>query len=234
MNKKTNIVIPTDIKELVKLLEKPTIVIAEVLTGILSYGLTEYKLVTGRLIQSIIKKNLLTQLGRELDDLKVKGKIKEDYFATHLEQASLYELLKFIDEVIPDEERFKAMKSIFFTTISIDADEIKQQIGYQLLQVVKNLQSMDLLVLKVCYEIYQKGDVRSTQIKSSGEWVNLVSDKIGYGLPQLVDQADERLVRLGLLSTRTFGDKSGVRAGREFRLTPLGITVCEYITNFSV
>ena len=51
------------------------------------------------------------------------GEIKKDYFATNKKQTSLCELLKFIDEDVPDEERFQAMKSLFFISISKGTSE---------------------------------------------------------------------------------------------------------------
>ncbi len=50
----------------------------------------ELKLSAGRLVQASIKHKFLTQLGKEIKEYRGKGKIKEDYFATHKEQASLY------------------------------------------------------------------------------------------------------------------------------------------------
>ena len=217
-------------QDVVDFLMKPTIYIAETLTGVLSSGLSEYKLSAGRIVQSAIKARLLTQLGRELEHYQKKGRIKEDYFATNNAQSSLLELLKFIDSDIPDEEVFKAMKSIFFGVVSTDADEAQEHVGYQLLQVCKKLNSMDILVIRACYQVYLKNDERLSSIKSHGDWSKEVSQRIGFGLPELIGISDDKLVEMGILASRQHGDKSGIRAGREFRLTNLGMKLCEYIT----
>jgi hypothetical protein len=211
---------------------KPTIYMAETLTGVLSSGLSDYKLSAGKIVQAAIKARLLTQLGREIEHYQKKGRIKEDYFATNNAQSSLLELLKFIDSDIPDEEVIKAMKSIFFSVVATDANEAQEYVGYQLLQVCKRLNSMDILVIRACYQIYLKNDERLGAIKNHGDWSNTISQNIGYGLPELVGLSDDKLVEMGILTSRQHGDKSGIRAGREFRLTNLGLKLCEHISGW--
>lgn len=217
-------------------LEKPTIAIAEFLTGLLASSNlfpSSYILSTGKIVQSAIKGKLFSQLGKEFDKYRKEGRIKEDYFATHKNQISLLELLKFIDGDIPDEEIFNAMKSIFLTGVEKHADKQQEEISYQLLLLCKKLNSMDILILKTCYKVYkgEYGDV-NTGINSFGEWVHVVSSKVGYGMPELISYEDDKLVELGLLTTRSYVDKSGIRPAKEFRLTPLSIKLCEHITKF--
>lgn len=222
-----------NVEEVYRLLQQPTLALAEFLTGFLIADQNAYKLSAGRLVQASIKGKLLTQLGREIKKYQEEGKINEDYFATNKAQASLLELLKFIDSEIPDEEVFKAMKSIFFSTVAKNATEKDEQIGHQLLLVCKKLSSMDVLVLKACYEVYFSNEERFKQIHSHGDWTNIISAKVGYELPELVGLSDKKLVEMGLLSPRTLSDSSGVRKGAEFRLTVMGVKLCQFITNFS-
>ncbi len=221
-------------KDLAGLLQQPSTKIAEFLTGFFASSIGDWKLSAGRIVQASIKFNLLTQLGRELQEYIKKGRIKEDYYATDINKASLNELLKYIDSEVPDNERFKAMKSIFFSGVTSDADAQQQEVAYQFLLLCKKLNSMDILILKTCYKIYLGKDLKNvnTGINVFGVWVNTVSEKIGYGLPELVSASDPRLVELGLLSGRTYSDKSGIRTGKEFRLTTLSIKLCEYITKY--
>src|SRR3989344_2422229 len=124
------------LQEVQEFLTKPTNAIAEFLTGFLAHSEKlppAYILSAGRIVQATIKGKLLTQLGREIDKYRKEGRIKEDYFATHKNQASLLELLQFIDSEIPDEEVFKAMKSIFFCGVATDADSKQEEIAYQFL-----------------------------------------------------------------------------------------------------
>lgn len=217
-------------KDIYNFLQQPTVAIAEFMTGLLASEESAYKLSAGRLVQGAIKGRLLTQLGREIKEYRDKGEIKEDYFATNKNQASLLELLQFIDSDIPDEEVFNAMKAIFFSSIAKDASSKEEEIGYQLLQLCKKLDSIDILILKVCYKISTGEDTTNvnTGINAFGDWVNTVSEKIGYDLPELVGAEDDKLVELGLLSSRGYSDKSGIRAGQEFRLTKLAIKLCQH------
>ncbi len=232
MNRKlVNILNP---KDLATLLQQPSIKIAEFLSGFLASSTGDWKLSAGRIVQASIKFNLLTQLGRELQEYIKKGRIKEDYYTTDMNKASLNELLKFIDSEAPDNERFKAMKSIFFTGITKDADARKEEVAYQFLLLCKKLNSMDILIIKTCYKIYTGEDLENvnTGINAFGDWVNTVSEKIGYGLPELVSASDPKLAELGLLSGRTYSDQSGIKVGKEFRLTTLSIKLCEFITKY--
>lgn len=221
-------------KDIVGLLRQPSIKIAEFLTGFLASSAGDWKLSAGRIVQASIKFNLLTQLGRELQEYIKKGRIKEDYYATDINKASFNELLKYIDSEVPDNERFKAMKSIFFSGVTSDADAQREEVAYQFLLLCKKLNSMDILILRTCYKIYLGENLKNanTGINAFGDWVNTVSEKIGYGLPELVSARDPRLVELGLLSGRSYSDQSGIRAGREFRLTTLSIKLCEFITKY--
>lgn len=216
-------------EDIYNFLQKPTVAIAEGLTGILASDLSAYKLSAGKIVQAFIKGKLFSQLGQELKEYREKGKIKEDYFATNNNQASLLELLQFIDSDIPDEEVFKAMKAIFFKSIARDADEKKEQIGYQLLQICKRLTSLDILVIKTCYGIYKIPHHQYQEVSSYGEWQTIVAREMGFGLPELIGAQDEKLVSMGLLSERSYSDKSGIKKGQEFRLTSLSLTLCDFI-----
>ena len=126
-----------DEKSLMNFLSEPTVKIAEALTGILASDEKDWKLSAGKLVQSAIKGNLLTQLGREIKKYQEEGKIKEDYFATYRARASLFELLKFLEEEVPDEELFSAIKSIYFYGVSIDSTAQDEFWSYEFLQVAK-------------------------------------------------------------------------------------------------
>ncbi len=112
-----------DEKSLGTFLQAPSVKIAEFLTGFLSSDKNEWKQSTGHLVQAVIKNTLFTQLGIEIEKYIKNGKIKEDYFATNKNKATLLELLKFIDEEAFDEEKFEAMKSIFFYSVEKNAKQ---------------------------------------------------------------------------------------------------------------
>lgn len=83
--------------------------------------------------------------------------------------------------------------------LAIDADDRREQIGYQLFRLCKKLTSMDVLILKACYETYQENNPQYHKVHNHGEWVTKVSERIGYGLPELVGAFNDKLVGRGLL-----------------------------------
>lgn len=147
---------------------------------------------------------------------------------TNKARASLYEMLKFIDDEVPEEERFKAVKSVFLSSLLRDKDTKEREALYYLLGVCKQLSSMEVLILKACYERSEENKSKNitTGPHAHGEWVDDVAAYIGLGLPELVSASDEHLVRLGLISDRTHSDRSGVVASN-YRLTNLGIRLCK-------
>jgi hypothetical protein len=232
-----------DPKSIAEFLEQPTIKISEALTGVFASEISDLKLSAGKLVQASIKGQFIKQLGKELKQYIEKGKIKEDYFATNKDKASLYELLKFIDEEVPDEERFKAMKSIFFMSISNDIQKGQQELVYELMHICKQLNAGDILVLKSVYDIFKESAERgkayitpNTQIdltnNSASYWLDIISKKIGHKIPTLIEKHEAVLMGLGLLSPRTLPDKSGIVASPRFRLTELGWEMIDFITKY--
>ena len=218
-------------KSVMKFLQQPTVKIAEVLTGILASDMKDYKLSAGQIVQASIKGRLLTQLGKELQKYKNKGEIKEDYFENDKNRMSFYELLKFIDEDVPDEERFKAMKSIFLVSISKDAKEEDEELAYEIMQICKKLSSGDLIILKAIYDMVQENKHNNGQ-RGAKDWLDIIAQQIGHSIPLLVEMHEEKLMKLKLISERIYSDKSAFEKTKYFRLTELGYKLCEFISKY--
>ena len=218
-------------KSIMNFLQQPTVKIAEVLTGVLSSGMSDHKLSAGQLLQALIKGKLFTQLGRELQKYKNKGEIKEDYFKSDKNRMSFYELLKFIDEDVPDEERFRAMKSIFLKSISKDAKEEDEEMAYEIMQICKKLSSGELIVLRTAYNMVQKNE-HNNGLGGAKDWLDIIAQQIGHSIPSLVEVHEEKLMKLKLVSGRTYSDKSGFERTKYFRLTELGYKLCEFISKY--
>ncbi len=223
-------------EELERFLEQPTKAIAETLTGILGSGTHSLILSVGKVVQASLEGKMLKQLGKELADYKEKGRIKEDYFATSKNQATFYELLKFIDEEVPEEERFKAMKSIFLSAVSKNATEEDEALAYELMQICKQLSSGEVVLLKAAYDIANNrlapGVSSSTADSSASYWLKNLAKQIGHEDTSLIELHEEKLIKLKLISERRFSDQSGIVSTQTNRLTPLGIKLCEFITKY--
>lgn len=209
-------------------LEQPRLKIAEFLTGALSNGVSDWTKIGGRLVQGAIVGNLMTQVGREINKLIDNGKIKENYAETKYGFKSLQELLKFIDSEAPDEDRFKAVKTMFFALNSIDVEDLGEEIlRYQLFQICIRLSSSQLLTLKAAYELKKQ----HVEHSSADSWLRDIAKQIGHNSAGLVENDETTLEYEKLITGRIHSDRSGVR-GYNARLTDFGISLVEYLSKY--
>lgn len=231
-----NIINLDDPQSILSFLQAPTLKVSEFLTGMIGSEMSELRLSAGRLVQAAIKCRLYEQLGREIKYYRNKGKIKDDFFSTDKQRATLRELLEFIDNEAPDEERFKAMKSIFLKGISEDASETDEALAYELMQIGKKLESNDVIVLKAIHSLYKKieAEGRHDNVAKDGVagWVSYITKHSGHNVQELVLMSEQRLIDLKIISGRKYPDGSGMHSIETARLTPLGIKLCEFITAY--
>ncbi len=232
----------TDEESAMAFLKQSSISTTEFFTGILSSGQKDLKLSAGKILQSVFKGTLLTQLGRETKKYIKDGRIKEDYLATHKNRATLCELLKFLDEEIPDDELFRAIKSIFFTSISSGASPQDEILAYEFLCTAKKMSGTEILILRANYEIVHgkiSPELNNRNLKenpsSRSTWKRLVACQMGYkSMFSIVDKYEQNLELLGLISPRYEMDRlqGDFEPTQNHRLTDFGIKFCEFITNF--
>jgi hypothetical protein len=184
-----------------------------------------------RIVQGALKGNLLSQLAREVDDLRKKGKIDDNFGERKYGFQTWVELLNIIDEDTPDEDRLEALKAMFYAINKVNATDAEQILGYQLFQIAKKLTSNELLVLKAVYEL--QNDKTKTGHGGFIEWAQAVSKHLGHSLTSLIDHADKALVENQLLSERFFPDRSGIH-WLNWRMTDLGVRFCENIERYKV
>jgi len=241
-NKQNEIKKFNNVKSVMKFLQQPTVKIAEGLTGVLASPMQDWKLSAGKIVQAIVKGSLLTQLGREFQYYINKGKIKGDYLATDKNRISLNELLKFIDEYVPDEIRFNAMKSIFLTSVSKRSTRIDEELAYQFMQMCKKLSSSEILILKAAFDIlnkkFRKGVLKpDLDIARADSWFEAIAKQIGHGISELVEQQEEHLTNLKIITAREQPPNLATshdtfRKSEYFRLTSLGYKLCKFITKY--
>jgi hypothetical protein len=187
-------------------------------------------------VQASIKWKLFSQLGKEIKNYIEAGKIKDDFLNEDSKKQSLSDMLKFIDESSPSEDRFTAMKSLFFKSVSIDSTDEEQILAHQFMQICKQLESSDLLILKAAFDIKHdnlRNQLKSTKIdpndRSAHGWLANISKQIGHGISSLVEVQEGKLISLKLIYPRTHSDNSGVLSIKDYRLTDLGCRLCEFI-----
>lgn len=233
----------SDEESVMNFLHQPTPKIAEALTGILAADHKDLKLSAGKIVQAVLKGSLLTQLGREIRKYQEAGQIKEDYFASLKARASLYELLKFLDEEIPDADLFSALKSIFLSGISKNATEHDECIAYEFLHTARKLTGTEVLILRANHEICL-GNVSSQLDRNAldhvragnrGAWRRAITQQMGYGdLGDVVIKYEANLETLGLISPRNDMERLSGSFGpsEHMRLTGIGLAFCNYITRY--
>jgi hypothetical protein len=168
----------------------------------------------------------------EVEDLRKKGKIDDNFGDRKYGFQSWVELLNIIDEDAPDEDRLEALKAMFYSINKVKATDAEQIIGYQLFQIAKKLTSNELLVLKAVYELQNK-EKNMQGIGGFVQWAQAVSRHLGHSLTSLVDHADKALVENQLLTERLHADRSGIH-WLNWRLTDLGLRFCENIERYKV
>jgi len=213
-------------------LQNPLAVIAQLTVEFFSSG---PKALVGpgvRIVQGALKGNLLKRFAKEVEDLRKKGKIDDNFGDRKYGFQSWVELLNIIDEDTPDEDRLEALKAMFYSINRVKAADAEQIIGYQLFQIAKKLTSNELLVLKAVYELQNK-EKGVQGIGGFVQWAQAVSRQLGHSLTSLVDHADKALVENQLLTERFHADRSGI-AWPNWRLTDLGLRFCENIDRYKV
>lgn len=202
--------------------------LAEGLTGVAAAEKRQLVLSVGHLFQSMRKGQFLSRLIREWDSYRDQGRIKDGIESTEQHHECLQEMLDFLDDDVPDETRFNAMKAVFFR-MAIDpkcpADGV---IPRQYMKVCRSLSSGELLVLSATYAISQ---TKFPPISAAEQWLKVIAEKSGLEHPGLVEFNEQFLMQKRLLTPRMHGDGSGVRSEPHFRLTSLGRGLCEFIAH---
>lgn len=240
--KKTYIVKKRDIADIIQsgdpgalevFLDDPLSVIAQATMEFLSKGPVALASPGVRIVQATLKGYLFKQLGKEVAQLREKGRLDESFAEKKYGFQSWVELLTIIDEDRPDEDRLEALKAMFLSINKVNATDADQILGYQLFQIAKRLTSNELLILKAVYEIVGATGFRAG-MNSFVEWTQAVSNHLGHSLVSLVAHADKVLVDNLLLTERYNPDRSGIHLGLSGRLTDLGVKFCDNIERYRV
>jgi len=217
-----------------ELLEDPAAVLAASLTEVFTAP-TAYVQRGVRIVQAAFKGEVFHQLGKEVRMLRKKGKLAKDFEKNRYGYQTWVELLTVIDEDIPDQDRLEALKAMFLACNKVNTTDAEHILGYQLFQIAKRLGSNELLVLKVVYELYKKGQIgEGNPLQNSGvgytRWSEIVAEHLGHNLKSLVQFANGPLENHQLLSghgTESIDVTSG-------RLTDLGIRFCQNIEQYQI
>ncbi len=232
-DKETQIIKPRDFAEIIKtpspdavedFLEQPLLASIETLTGFLASGPKEWTLAVGRLVQAPLKAKLFEQFAQEINEFRKKGKIADNFAEQKNGAQTWTELFTIIDQECPDEERLDALKAMFFSVNKINTEDAERVFQYQLFQIVKRLNSNDLLVLKAAYEEHTPRAGQPATINAH-TWADEIARHLGHSLRSLVELGDANLVENRLFTPRSGGGEATTLP----RLTDLGLKLCDNI-----
>lgn len=203
----------------------------EILTTVLGAAVTAtYGPVAGmaaifgvKVLHGAVKGQGWRQIAVALNELKSKGRIKEDFVDSDLGKACLSELLDAIDKN-PDPRRVQALKNAFLRIAlqpGKDAEAVHQQ---QLLHLVGALSSGEIVLLATMYRV---GGVN--QYTGADRWLSDMANETGFLDQGLVKLSEKPLMEKHLVLPRTLVDGSGIDWGVRNRLTSLGERICLFM-----
>jgi hypothetical protein len=215
-------------EEIGQFLGKTSKALLEGATGVASTDKKELIKSAGQLLQHVRGGHFLNELKKEWDDYRAKGRIEPDYQNTDQCWDNLKEVLEAIDKDMPDRTRFEAMKAIFLKAASEDVSSRNDILPYELMKLTRRLTSAQILILSACYYISENEMGQYYKLTSYAGWNDAVRNRSGLEYKEIVDFEELTLTDLGLLTKRQHGDGSGIVSDR-FRLTKLGLKLCEFI-----
>jgi hypothetical protein len=171
---------------------------------------------------------LVRALADEWEASCKEQRIKSEFLETEEGQVSLQELLDYLDKDLPNEEKFRAMKSIFFHGAASHNEGKPFKHATNLIRLCRQLAPEEILILGVCHKAFLDG--RGRPHLSADSWQGLVAE-YSDGLVQVgvVEFYEQTMVDHRLIADRIHGDRSGIGNSEHFRLARLGMELAEYI-----
>ena len=204
--------------------------LVEGITGIAASDRKELAFSVGHIFQSFRKGQFLSKFLAEWKDYCDKGRIPKDYQETEQHHTCLQELLEFLDKDSPDEIRFETLKRIFLVAATETASDRNSLLPYQFLRLCRGMSSGEIIVLNTTYKIAKS--VPMPDVSGANQWLDAIAKESGLGHASLVETYEDELIKKHLITGRRYSDRSGVVAKPNFRLTSLGLELCEYIDSY--
>jgi len=202
--------------------------LAEGITGIVASDRKELAFSVGHIFQSLRKGQFLSKFLSEWNAYRDKGRIPKDYHETEQHHTCLQEMLEFLDHDSPDEIRFEVMKKVFLVAATETVSDRNSLLPYQFLRLCRGMSSGEVIVLNSTYRIAKSEQFRD--IHAANQWLDVIAKKSGLSHKSLVEIYEEDLIKKHLISRRVHSDQSGVAVTPHFRLTSLGLELCDYIS----
>jgi len=163
---------------------------------------------------------------------KIKNReIREDIFKSQNNRKAFIEVLKYLDNGIPDEYIFDALKVVL--THSYTEEDLVSDKVFQILRILTSLDSNDLRIVFAAYTFYKKLDSSSLEELEGRSyywyWRDKVYDEAGFEFKETIDTSEEKLINLHLIAPRANSDINQINNVSNFRLTEMAIKMCDYL-----
>jgi hypothetical protein len=224
-----------DVIGLARFMEEPHVAIAEGVTALLKQGLSALPTagaIATRIVQGCLQGRFYQQLGQEIEDLREQGKIAPDPSSKPCGWESWRELLDAIDQDPMDDEKFEALKAMFYDINRVTSKDRDCILSYQLMRLARKLSAGELLLLKAAYLATKNGE-RGHEPHWEGwkTWASRVNNHYGQGPFALIRLNEKNLVEHELLTSRHPSDVNQVTI-EDNRLTDLGMRFCKNIEGY--
>lgn len=183
------------------------------------------------IIQLGIQNKLLEGLKDSFNFLVKEGKIDEEYLTSSKGYRTCQEIIKSLEDEYIDETKFNALKSIFIkAAIDNEKDERSEALILQFMSITCMLNITQITILKAVYDISNEEDFSDPSIHLPAQkWLSMVANKSNLTHIAIVENEEEALMNMRLISQRLNSDRSGVAFRPNFRLTTLGYDLCGYL-----
>jgi hypothetical protein len=213
-------------------LSDPLSTTTAMITAALASGREEIVLAGGRIAQAILKGRTFKQLGLELEELRKKGKIREDYADSKYGFNSFVELMTMIESDAPDADKLSAAKAMFVALNSPNAPEGEAFLRFQLFRAVLKLSGSQIVLLGICHKLHKERIYDANATRTAQNWLNMVAQRIGHRGFSLIELDETALIKAGIITDRLLADRSAIDPN-DARLTDLGVKLCELIESYS-
>ncbi len=199
--------------------------LAEGLTGIAASDRKDILLSIGYLFQRMRGGEFLRDFFKTWEHFREKGRIKEDYAHTEQCQASIQEILDFLDKDSPDEIRFSFLKKLFLSIATENLSDRGSVLPQQYIRIVRTLSSGAILLLLASFRV-AKNDMATA--REFGNWMAKVKEYSGLRHDELIVLYDQELTSKKLILDRGIT----MSIGKHHRLTSLGYEICRFIEHY--
>jgi len=178
----------------------------------------------------------LTDFGKEVSEWIKEGNIPEDFSGRPSGYQTWVELLQEIDSNPVDADRLKAMKAMFLAANRVNASDGESIVAYQLFRIAKELNSGELLLLKMVFHAFKTKSIPQTPMLSlnANNWRSAMANNLGHGLSALVRKQESALVEHNLISPVVMSGQLETIVGDPSRISDLGIRFCENIEKYQI